>query len=105
MQAVAWAIGPQRRRVISTAAVAANCDSASEPRAARPDWSGLVRRAGGGDQAALAQLYDETSHLVFGLALRILGDRDTAEDVSIEVYAQAWREAKSYDPRRGTPCA
>jgi RNA polymerase sigma-70 factor, ECF subfamily len=67
--------------------------------------SGLVLHAAAGSQAALAQLYDATSHLVFGLALRILGDRDAAEDIVIEVYAQAWREAKTYDPRRGTPCS
>jgi RNA polymerase sigma-70 factor (ECF subfamily) len=83
-----------------------------KPELARPspartdaDWSRLVLLTAGGSQAALAQLYDASSHLVFGLALRILGDRDAAEDVVIDVYARAWREAKTYDPQRGTPCA
>ena len=40
--------------------------------------------------------------MVFGLALRILGDRDAAEDAVVEVYTQAWKDAKTYDPRRGT---
>jgi RNA polymerase sigma-70 factor (ECF subfamily) len=59
----------------------------------------------GGEHAALAELYDATSHLVFGLALRILGDRDAAEDAVIEVYTQAWRDARAYDGGRGTPAS
>jgi RNA polymerase sigma-70 factor (ECF subfamily) len=65
----------------------------------------MVRRAAAGDQAALAELYDATSHLVFGLALRILGDHGEAEDAVVEVYAQAWRTAHTFDPSRGTPCS
>ena len=72
---------------------------------AEPDWNTLVQRAAVGDQTGLAELYDATSHLVFGLALRILGDRTEAEDAVVEVYAQAWRSAHSYDPHRGTPAS
>jgi len=56
-----------------------------------------------GDHAAMAELYDATSSIVYGLAVRILDDRNTAEDAVIEVYAQAWREAKNFDPTRATP--
>ncbi|MBI1817599.1 MAG: sigma-70 family RNA polymerase sigma factor [Deltaproteobacteria bacterium] len=63
----------------------------------------IVRRAAAGDHAALAELYDSTSAMVFGLAVRILNDRTAAEDIVVEVYAQAWRSAKAYDPSRGTP--
>ena len=65
----------------------------------------MMQRTAAGDHAGLAELYDMSSHLVFGLALRILGDRDTAEDAVVEVYAQAWREAKNFDASRGTPCS
>lgn len=58
-----------------------------------------------GDQAAMAELYDQTNQLVFGLALRILRDPGIAEDVMIEVYTQLWRQAAAYDPRRGSPSA
>jgi RNA polymerase sigma-70 factor, ECF subfamily len=73
------------------------------------DWSdrereseALVARLAGGDERALATLYDSTNRIVFGLALRILGDPLSAEDVTMEVYLQVWRTAGSYDPRRGT---
>jgi len=65
----------------------------------------FLARAVQGDQTALAELYDETSALVYGLAFRILGDRDAAEDVTIEVYAQVHRQASHYDASRGTPSA
>ncbi len=65
----------------------------------------LVRRMAAGDQAAMAAFYDQTSALVFGLALRILGDRSAAEDVLLEVYAQAWKQAPEYEPSRGSPSA
>jgi len=58
-------------------------------------------RAADGDQSAMADLYEASSAMVFGLALRILGDRDAAEDVVVEVYAQAWRDAASFDSERG----
>jgi RNA polymerase sigma-70 factor, ECF subfamily len=64
-------------------------------------WNGLVESAAGGDQSAMAQLYDASSARVFGLAVRILGDRNAAEDAVVEVYAQAWRDASSFDALRG----
>lgn len=58
-----------------------------------------------GDQQAMAQLYDQTSALVFGLALRIVGEPSAAEDVVLEVYTQAWRQAGEFDSARGRPTA
>ena len=55
-----------------------------------------------GDQAAMALLYDRTSALVYGLGLRMRRDPVVAEDVTLEVYLQAWRQASQYDPQRGT---
>lgn len=43
--------------------------------------------------------------MVFSLALRIVHERDIAEDVVIEVYAQVWGQAQTYDSQRGTPLA
>lgn len=65
----------------------------------------LVARAAEGDQTALAALYDETSAHVYGLALQILRDQYAAEDVTIDVYAQVYRQVSSYDANRGTPSA
>ena len=41
----------------------------------------LIKRVADGDQSALTELYDSTSRLVFGLVLRVVGDRSTAEEV------------------------
>lgn len=67
------------------------------------NWIALLQRIASGDQAAVAELYDETNSLVFGLAFRILGERAAAEDVVVEVYAQVWKQAQTYDAQRGTP--
>ncbi|MGC5075589.1 ECF RNA polymerase sigma factor SigK [Agrococcus sp. DT81.2] len=58
-------------------------------------------RAAEGDQRAFAELYDASSSRVFGLVLRILVDRAQAEEVAQEVYLEAWRQAKRFDPDRG----
>jgi RNA polymerase sigma-70 factor (ECF subfamily) len=58
-----------------------------------------------GDQSALTTLYDSTSRLIFGLILRIVIDRATAEEVLLDVYTQVWRQALSYDTTRGAPLA
>jgi RNA polymerase sigma-70 factor, ECF subfamily len=65
----------------------------------------LVRRMAAGDQSAMVELYDQTSPLVFGLAVRIVGDHAAAEDVVLEVYTQAWQQAAAFDPARGSPSA
>jgi RNA polymerase sigma-70 factor (ECF subfamily) len=56
-----------------------------------------------GDERALATLYDSYSRILFGLILRILNDREEAEDVLQEVFLQVWRRAADYDERRGRP--
>ena len=65
----------------------------------------LIQRAMVGDQGAFAALYEATSKVVFGLVLRIVAERATAEEVLLDVYTQAWRQANSYDSSRGSPLA
>jgi RNA polymerase sigma-70 factor (ECF subfamily) len=57
------------------------------------------------EHEALAELYDQTHHLVYSLALRIVGDDASAEDVVIEVYTHAWRAAPTFEAQRGSPSA
>ncbi|HXM34515.1 MAG TPA: sigma-70 family RNA polymerase sigma factor [Pyrinomonadaceae bacterium] len=57
------------------------------------------------DQHAMAKLYDATSRLVYGLVLRIVGDPSAAEEVLVDVYMQAWRQASRYSEDRGSPMA
>jgi RNA polymerase sigma-70 factor (ECF subfamily) len=61
---------------------------------------GLIRRIEAGDSSALLTLYDGTSRLVFGLLLRILGDRTSAEEALLEVYTQVWKQPTRCDPER-----
>lgn len=64
-----------------------------------------IGRMATGDESALVALYDGTASQLFGLALRILGDRPAAEEVTGDAYLQAWRQAERFDRRRGTPLA
>lgn len=72
---------------------------------AEQDLGKLLQQVAAGDSHAVAELYDATSTVVFGLALRILQTRDAAEDVVVEVYSQVWTQAAAYDSQRGTPLA
>ena len=55
------------------------------------------------DEAALAQLYDRYRTILFGLLMRILNNREEAEDVLQEVFLQVWRKAADFDESRGRP--
>ena len=69
------------------------------------DLTALLYRVSEGDQSAFNSLYEATSKLIFGLVLRIVINRATAEEILLDVYTQAWRQATTYDRSRGTPLA
>ena len=56
----------------------------------------------GGDEAALAELYDRFGRIAFALAARVLRDRALAEDAVQDAFLGAWRTAAAFDPARGT---
>jgi len=62
-------------------------------------------RAGKEDNEAFTQLYDQSSTILFSLALRILGSREEAADVLQELYVDIWKRTVRYDVGRGTPIA
>lgn len=62
-----------------------------------------LRAVAAGDRAALQAVYDLTSAKLFGICLRILGDREEAEDVLQDVYLIIWRKAESFDAGRASP--
>jgi RNA polymerase sigma-70 factor (ECF subfamily) len=62
-----------------------------------------LARIPGGDRAALQTVYRLTSAKLFGVCLRILGERGEAEDVLQEVYVTVWRKAADFDAGRASP--
>lgn len=54
-----------------------------------------------GDIGALEALYDRYGSLVFSVGLRVLLDRQLAEDVTQEVFLRLWRRPWAYNPERG----
>jgi RNA polymerase sigma-70 factor, ECF subfamily len=63
----------------------------------------LLKAIAARDEAALAQLYDHYRVILFGLLMRILSNREEAEDVLQEVFLQVWRKAEDFDENRGRP--
>ena len=54
------------------------------------------------DERAASTLYDRHSSVMFGLAMRMVGESADAEEVVIDAFGQAWRDAARYDSVRGT---
>ena len=55
------------------------------------------------DRGAFRTLYHLTSAKLFGICLRICGDRQAAEDVLSEVYLTIWKRAGAFEPGRASP--
>lgn len=72
--------------------------AAHEPGAAD---TGLAVRLRAGDPEALRELYDRHAGLVHALALRALGTRHDADDLTQQVFVRAWRSRATFDPTRG----
>jgi RNA polymerase sigma-70 factor, ECF subfamily len=68
-------------------------------------WDVLVGRMAQGDQSALARFYDATAPAVHALVGRIVRDAAIAEEVTGDVFFQAWQQAGRYDADRGAPLA
>ena len=63
----------------------------------------LIRRIGQGDRESFEAFYDRVSGTLFGIANRVLNNREAAEDVLQDVFLQIWEKAPLYDPTRGKP--
>ncbi|MES2951425.1 MAG: sigma-70 family RNA polymerase sigma factor [Pseudomonadota bacterium] len=74
--------------------------SADEPQL--QTWLARIVRQ---DEKALASLYQSTVGRVYGLAMRIVRDTATAEEVAEDTYWQVWRQAPRFDPARGCALA
>ena len=66
------------------------------------DWAALVQSIAAGDQLALHALYERAHRIVFTLIMRITANRETAEELTIDVFHDVWRRASRYDAANGT---
>ena len=74
-----------------------------EPDAARQRLIEALVATGAEDRGAFRTLYRLTSAKLFGVCLRICGDRQAAEDVLSEVYLIIWKRAGAFEPGRASP--
>ncbi len=66
------------------------------------DWISLVQSVAAGDQLALHALYERAHRVVFTLIMRITGNRETAEELTVDVFYDVWRRASRYDAGNGS---
>jgi len=65
-------------------------------------WVGLVHAIAAGDQRALLTLYEQAYRIVYTLSVRIVNDRQAAEEITLDVFHDVWRRAAKYDPDGGS---
>jgi RNA polymerase sigma-70 factor (ECF subfamily) len=66
-----------------------------------PD-SALVERMITGDESALAAVYDRYAAMIFGMLVRVLRDRQAAEEILQDLFFELWRGASRFDASRGS---
>lgn len=74
----------------------------SKPLVSEESWVALVRSIAAGDQLALHALYERSHRVVFTLIMRIALNRETAEELTLDVFHDIWRRASGYDAANGT---
>ena len=78
------------------------CGNNNKVRVSEQDWAGLVAAIATEDQVALHALYEQTHRIVFTLIARIINNRESAEELTVDVFYDVWRKASSYDPANGS---
>jgi RNA polymerase sigma-70 factor (ECF subfamily) len=66
------------------------------------EWVALVQGVAAGDQGALHALYERAHRVVFTLIMRITANRETTEEVTLDVFLDVWRRASGYHEAGGT---
>jgi RNA polymerase sigma-70 factor (ECF subfamily) len=62
----------------------------------------LIHLTARGDKTAFATLYAQSAAKLFGIAMRIVGQQQDAEEVLQEAFITVWRRAGEYEPGRGS---
>jgi RNA polymerase sigma-70 factor (ECF subfamily) len=60
----------------------------------------LINLVGRAHSDALSELYDRYSRLVFSLALNLVGDHPSAEEITLDVFTRIWEKAETYRPEQ-----
>ena len=60
----------------------------------------LLRLIAQAQTEALHELFERYNRLVFSVALAIVGDRGTAEEITLDVFVQVWKRAGTYQQDR-----
>jgi RNA polymerase sigma-70 factor (ECF subfamily) len=76
--------------------------TSSRPLISEAEWVALVQAVAAGDQQALLGLYKRAYRVVFTLVVRITTNRETAEEVTLDVFHDVWRRAAHYQAADGT---
>ena len=72
----------------------------STPRRTTTLWRNASAPAA--DREALGVLYDRYASLCLAAALRVVADREVAEDLVHDTFVAVWRKIDKFDPRRGS---
>jgi RNA polymerase sigma factor (sigma-70 family) len=76
--------------------------SSSQRLASEKNWLRLVHSLASRDHGALHALYERTHRLVYTLIVRLTSNRETAEELTLELFEDLWRGASRYDAADGT---
>jgi RNA polymerase sigma-70 factor (ECF subfamily) len=66
------------------------------------EWVGLLEAIAAGNQLALRDLYGRSHRLVFTLVMRLVQNRASAEEITVDVFHEIWRRAGTFDSSSGT---
>jgi len=66
------------------------------------EWIALLHSVAARDQNALHALYERAHRVVFTFVMRITANRETAEEVTLDVFHDVWRHASRYQEQDGT---
>src|SRR6185436_16339106 len=76
--------------------------NSSQRLASEKSWLRLVHSLGAGDHGSLHALYERTHRLVYTLIVRLTSNRETAEELTLELFEDLWRGASRYDAASGS---
>ena len=100
-RSLAYGLGQTEGHKPTFGTVVSETSRPMQPNHLNPQIDDLLALVANGDTRAFSRLYDLTSDMVFGLALRVIKAPALAEEVAQEVYLLLWERAGDFDPSKG----